>query len=112
MNLSEFKAGKPVQRYQYKSFEPNKVDIDWQIDNADLIMQLSEANLKLGELNAFSQLIPDVDFLLKCMFSKRVQKAVKLKEHKPILMKLFKKKNTYFQRKKMTGEKFKIMYKQ
>ena len=78
MNLSEFKAGKPVQRYQYKSFEPNKVDIDWQIDNADLIMQLSEANLKLGELNAFSQLIPDVDFFIKMHVFKEGTKSSKI----------------------------------
>ena len=65
MNISGFKAGKLVQRYQYKSFEPNLIDIPWQIDSAELIMLLSQANIKLGELNAFSQLIPDVDFFIK-----------------------------------------------
>lgn len=65
MNISSFKAGKNIQRYQYKSFEPNEVDITWQIDNAELSMLLSQADIKLGELNAFSQLIPDVDFFIK-----------------------------------------------
>lgn len=65
MNISDFKVGKTIQRYKYKSFEPNVVDIAWQIDNAELVMLLSEANIKLGELNAFSQLIPDVDFFIK-----------------------------------------------
>ncbi|OFZ01421.1 MAG: cell filamentation protein Fic [Bacteroidetes bacterium RIFCSPLOWO2_12_FULL_31_6] len=65
MNISSFKAGKAVQRYQYKSFEPNIVNIPWQINNAELVVLLSQANIKMGELNAFSQLIPDVDFFIK-----------------------------------------------
>ncbi len=65
MKISAFKAGKQVQRYQYKSFEPNPVNHSWQIDNAELIMLLSEANIKLGELNAYSQLIPYMDFFIK-----------------------------------------------
>ena len=65
MNISSFKAGKAVQRYQYKSFDPNAINLPWQIDTAELIMLLSQADIKLGELNAFSQLIPDVDFFIK-----------------------------------------------
>lgn len=78
MKVSDFKAGKPVQRYQYKSFEPNMVDIAWQIDNTELVMLLSQANLKLGELNAFSQLIPDVDFFIKMHVLKEGTKSSKI----------------------------------
>ncbi len=65
MNISGFKAGKYCQRYRYKSFEPNPVNLPWQIDDADLNTRLSKANLKLGELNAYSQLVPNVDFFIK-----------------------------------------------
>ncbi|NOX87990.1 MAG: Fic family protein [Calditrichaeota bacterium] len=65
MKISAFKAGKYVQRYRYKSFEPNPVNHPWQIDDARLDFLLSEANIKLGELNAYSQLIPNVDFFIK-----------------------------------------------
>ncbi len=65
MNISSFQAGTYIQRYQYKSFEPTLVDTEWHIDNSELNMLLSEANLKLGELNAFSQLIPNVDFFIE-----------------------------------------------
>ncbi len=78
MNLSDFKAGKIIQRYQYKSFEPNVVDIAWKIDNADLNMLLSQANLKLGELNAFSQLIPNVDFFIQMHVLKEGTKSSKI----------------------------------
>ena len=78
MNISSFKAGKLHQRYQYKSFEPTKIDIEWQIDNAEINMLLSKANIKLGELNAFSQLIPDVDFFIKMHVLKEGTKSSRI----------------------------------
>lgn len=65
MKLSEFKAGKFVQRYQYKSFEPNFINHDWEIDDSEIIFLLSEANRVIGQLEAYSQLIPDIDFFIK-----------------------------------------------
>ena len=78
MNISNFIAGKLQQRFQYKSFEPNFVDMPWLIDNAELIMLLSKATIKLGELNAFSQLIPDVDYFIKMMVAKESTKSSKI----------------------------------
>jgi Fic family protein len=65
MELNRFIAGKKTQRYQYKSFEPCEINVAWKIDNVELVMLLSQASNKLGELNAFSQLIPDIDFFIK-----------------------------------------------
>jgi Fic family protein len=78
MNISSFEAGKYVQRYQYKSFEPNLIDSEWQIDNSELNMLLSRANIKLGELNAYSQLIPDVDFFIKMHVFKEGTKSSRI----------------------------------
>lgn len=78
MNISHFKAGKLVQRYQYKSFEPNQIDIAWNVDVAEINMLLSQANLKLGELNAYSQLIPDVDFFIKMHVNKEGTKSSRI----------------------------------
>ncbi len=65
MNISSFIAGKLVQRLEYKSFEPTLIHTQWHLDNDDVALLLSQADQKLGELNAFSQLIPDVDFFIK-----------------------------------------------
>ncbi|MCE2962981.1 MAG: Fic family protein [Chitinophagales bacterium] len=54
-----------MQRFQYKSFEPIFIDTQWHLDNDAVTLLLSQADQKLGELNAFSQLIPDVDFFIK-----------------------------------------------
>ena len=65
MKLSKFVSGRYIERYRYKSFEPSKINISWELDNSDVIMLLSKADNKLGELNAYSQLIPDVDFFIR-----------------------------------------------
>lgn len=78
MNIGNFKSGKLVQRYQYKSFEPSKVNTDWLLDDAQLQLLLSQADIKLGELNAFSQLIPDVDFFIKMHILKEGTKSSRI----------------------------------
>lgn len=78
MNINDFIAGKYVQRYQYKSFEPNLVDIPWQLNDGELSVLLSQADIKLGELNAFSQLIPDVDFFIKMHVLKEGTKSSRI----------------------------------
>lgn len=64
IKISQFNAGKTAQRYQYKSFEPVFINTEWELDNSELILLLSKADKKIGELNAFSQLLPDVDFFI------------------------------------------------
>jgi Fic family protein len=78
MNIGNFKAGKYIQRYKYKSFEPEIINCDWIIDNPEVNMLLSQANIKLGELNAFSQLIPDVDFFIKMHVLKEGTKSSRI----------------------------------
>lgn len=70
MDIKDFKSGAYKQQYQYKSFTPNPVNIEWQISDSVLVNLLSEANIKLGELNAFSQLVPDIDFFIRMHVSK------------------------------------------
>lgn len=64
MKISEFIAGSWQQQYQYKSFLPNPVNLPWAIDDDQLNYLLSITNIRLGELNAYSSLIPDVDFFI------------------------------------------------
>ena len=70
MDIKDFKAGVFKQQYKYKSFTPNPVNIEWLISDIDIVNLLSEADIKLGELNAFSQLVPDIDFFIMMHVSK------------------------------------------
>ena len=70
MNVKDFKAGGYVKQIEYSSFLPEKISKEWIISSPKINSLLSEANRLLGELNAFSQLIPDVDFFIKMHISK------------------------------------------
>ena len=70
MKISEFQAGKFQQQYQYKSFRPEKINHEWQVDDPKLVILLDDANRLLGELNAFSQLVPDVDYFIRMHITK------------------------------------------
>ncbi|MDP2175548.1 MAG: Fic family protein [Bacteroidota bacterium] len=78
MNISNFKSGKLVQRLQYKSFEPTLIHTQWHLDNDAVALLLSQADQKLGELNAYSQLIPDVDFFIKMHVLKEGTKSSRI----------------------------------
>jgi Fic family protein len=78
MRIEDFKAGKYIDQYQYKSFHPEKIDHEWIISTPDINSLLSEANRLIGELNAFSQLIPDVDYFIKMHITKEATTSSKI----------------------------------
>ncbi len=65
MDLKEFKSGHYIQQYQYKSFSPEKINIEWIWKDPKINTLLAEANTKLGELNAFSIYVPEINFFIK-----------------------------------------------
>jgi len=70
MNISEYISGKYEQQYEYKSFLPERINHAWHVDEPELVTLLDDANRLLGELSAFSQLVPDVDFVIKMHITK------------------------------------------
>ncbi|MCX6581008.1 MAG: Fic family protein [Candidatus Aminicenantes bacterium] len=65
MNLKDFKAGYFKQQLQYKSFYPTTVDRQWLVDDPKINVLLEKATQLLGELNAFSLIVPDVDLFIR-----------------------------------------------
>jgi len=65
IKISEFKSGHWVKQVGYKAFIPTKINRQWLIDNPEVEVLIAQAHQKLGELNAFSELVPDVNFFIK-----------------------------------------------
>jgi len=78
MNISRYKAGKYRKQYGYNSFSPEPINHEWILGDAKIGLLLSEADRKLGELNAFSRLIPDVDFFIKMHIAKEATKSSRI----------------------------------
>ena len=77
-NLDQYRAGSYKQQYQYQSFSPTCINHPWEISDGQIQNLLSEADRALGELNAFSQLVPDVDFFIRMHIVKEATQSSRI----------------------------------
>jgi Fic family protein len=78
MKFETFKPGRWQQRLQYKSFEPVAVNHDWKWEDSRINALLEAANRALGELNAFSLIVPDVDLFIEMHVVKEAQTSSRI----------------------------------
>jgi Fic family protein len=78
MKLEAYTAGTWRQRFRYKSFEPAPVDHDWGWDDLQINTLLEEATRALGELNAFSLIVPDIDLFIQMHVVKEAQTSSRI----------------------------------
>ncbi|MDR4521399.1 MAG: Fic family protein [Nitrosomonas sp.] len=78
MKFETFKAGVWRQRYQYKSFEPVLVNHEWIWEDVVINTLLEAANRALGELNAFSLIVPDIDLFIGMHVVKEAQTSSRI----------------------------------
>lgn len=63
--MNKFKLGSYKQQYQYKNFSPSLINRDFSWEDKKINTLLEQAMKFLGELNAYSHLVPDVDFFIQ-----------------------------------------------
>ena len=78
MNLEAFKAGRWQHQYRYKSFEPVPINLEWTWQDAGINTLLASANRALGELNAFSLIVPDIDLFIQMHVVKEAQTSSRI----------------------------------
>ena len=63
--MKKFVAGEYKQQQEYRSFTPSFVNSSFIWNNPRINVLLEQARGLLGELNAYAELIPDVDFFIR-----------------------------------------------
>jgi Fic family protein len=68
--ISTYQSGKWVRQLEYQSFSPTVINCQWGVDIPEIQTLSDEAHGYLGELNAYSRLIPDIDYFIKMHIAK------------------------------------------
>ncbi len=71
INLEKFIAGKLQKHHSgYTYFMPNTINEHWKWEDQSINKLLEKAAIKLGELNSFSKLVPNIDLFIQLHVTK------------------------------------------
>ena len=78
MKFEEFQAGTYKQQYQYRSFYPALINKEWSWEDPRINVLLEKATKSLGELNAFTLIVPDVDLFIRMHIAKEANMSSRI----------------------------------
>lgn len=70
IQLEKYNAGSWLQGRGYKYFLPEKINYQWRWEDPQLNTLLEKASIKLGELNSYARLVPNIDLFIQLHVSK------------------------------------------
>lgn len=70
ISLESYKAGEYKKSYKYEYFMPTPINDRWQWLTPDINHLLENAAVKLGELNSFARLVPNIDLFIQLHVTK------------------------------------------
>ncbi len=78
MKLENYQSGKFLRQSHSMSFSPSKIDVVWTWEDNKINSLLSEANIKIGTLEAFSLRIPEIDTFIEMNVAKEATTSSKI----------------------------------
>lgn len=76
--MKNYKSGKYTNQGTFKSFLPEKINKQWNIENMELVNLLSQADRQLGRLDMYSEYIPNIDLFISMHIAKEATKSSKI----------------------------------
>lgn len=78
MILSDYRSGTHEQQREYRSFLPTPIHHPWMIDDGRVLALLGQADRALGQLDAFAQLVPNIDFFISMYVAKEATQSSRI----------------------------------
>lgn len=78
MNINRFHSGTTRSQDDYFTFLPTLINHSWKWTDSELNVLLEQASSELGSLNAFSDLIPNVDIYIEMHIKTEANKSNKI----------------------------------
>ncbi len=70
ISIETFESGHFEKGFSYKYFVPNTINAQWEWSDPDLNTLLEKASIKLGELNSFAKIVPNIDLFIQLHVTK------------------------------------------
>ena len=78
MKLENFQAGSYAKQGDYSAFVPAPIDIPWEWSDTSLNMLLERASSAIGSLNAYAELVPNMDIYIKMHIRTEANKSSRI----------------------------------
>jgi len=76
--MKKFKSGTFINQGTFKSFQPEKLNKDWKLEDMDIINLLSKADRQLGRLDTYSEYVPNIDLFISMHVLKEATQSSKI----------------------------------
>ena len=76
--MKQFKSGQYISQGYYKSFQPEFINKQLQIENMEILQLLSQADRELGRLDMYSKYIPNIDLFISMHVLKEATQSSKI----------------------------------
>lgn len=76
--MKHFKSGQYISQGYYKSFHPEFINRQLQIDNMEVLQLLSQADRELGRLDMYSKYIPNIELFIRMHVLKEATQSSKI----------------------------------
>jgi Fic family protein len=76
--METFKAGKYIDQGWYKSYQPELINRQWQLNNMEVIQLMSQADRELGKLDMYSDYIPNIELFISMHVLKEATQSSKI----------------------------------
>lgn len=76
--MKNFKSGNYINQGTFKSFQPERINKQWILENMELVSLLGQADRQLGRLDMYSEYIPNIDLFISMHIAKEATKSSKI----------------------------------